>query len=95
MKLFVLFNQVRKFLARLAKHRNEPPAWQRAEGLTDERRVYLQKIILDRREANPVRCDIIRLYLNRRVKTVGAIRRHDTKIEGYTTDLAFFPITLV
>ncbi|XP_067948750.1 IQ calmodulin-binding motif-containing protein 1-like [Watersipora subatra] len=43
----------RKFLARRAKLRNDPPAWQRAEGLTDECRVALQKVILDRREGNP------------------------------------------
>lgn len=46
--------QVRKFLKRREMIRKEPPAWQKAEGLTDERRVYLQKVILDRREANPV-----------------------------------------
>ena len=34
--------------------RRDPPAWQRPEGLTDERRVQLQNLILERREANPV-----------------------------------------
>ncbi|KAF6020782.1 IQCB1 [Bugula neritina] len=49
----ILQRAVRKFLARRAKVRNDPPIWQKVEGLTDERRVYLQKVILNRREANP------------------------------------------
>ena len=42
-------------MERIKEARKEPPGWQRPPGLTDERRVELQNIIVDRRESQPVR----------------------------------------
>ncbi|XP_064594930.1 IQ calmodulin-binding motif-containing protein 1-like [Liolophura sinensis] len=44
---------VRRWLERLDKRRRDTSRFQKPPGLTDERRVQLQQVILERRESNP------------------------------------------